>query len=49
MSTMQKFLQDVRNEKYGPYEKSSLPYARIKERTIVIDEPYEYGISGETW
>lgn len=47
-NTLLTFLRDVKDGRYGPIEESSLPYARIKEETVLIDmeeEDYYYSIS----
>lgn len=47
-NTLLTFIRDVKKGKYGPIEESSLPYARIKEKTVFIDaeeEDYYYSIS----
>ena len=38
------FLRRVKEGKYAKIEKSSLPYARIKAQTIIVEEQYYYGI-----
>ena len=38
------FLKVVKEGKYAPIEKSSLPYSRIKESTLTIEDDYYYGI-----
>ena len=43
-STYITFLKVVKEGKYAPIEKSSLPYARMKESTIIIEDEYCYGI-----
>jgi hypothetical protein len=46
-NTILTFLSDVRKGKYGLIEESSLPYARIKEVTLLNteEEDYFYSIS----
>ena len=39
------FLEKTKEGKYAIIEKSSLPYARIKEETVEIFENYYYGYS----
>ena len=39
------FLKKAKEGAYGVVEKSSIPYARLHEETIIIDEIYYYGIS----
>lgn len=38
------FLEKTKEGEYAEIEKSSLPYARMKEETIIIEE-YYYGMS----
>lgn len=42
-----KFFERVKEGEYAPIEESSLPYARMNEKRIVIDEEdnYYYGVS----
>jgi hypothetical protein len=42
-----KFLERVKEGEYAPIEESSLPYARMNEKRIIIEEEdnYYYGIS----
>ena len=46
-NTILTFLSDVKEGKYGLIEESSLPYARIKEVTLLNteEEDYFYSIS----
>ena len=39
------FLGKTREGEYAPIEKSSLPYARMEEETIIVEENYYYGMS----
>jgi hypothetical protein len=39
------FLKRVKDGEYAPIETSSLPYARIEEKTEFNEEVYYYGIS----
>lgn len=43
--TILTFLSDVREGKYGLIEESSLPYARIKEVTLLNAEEEDYYFS----
>lgn len=46
-NTILTFLSDVKEGKFSSIEESSLPYARIKELTLlnVEEEDYYFGIS----
>jgi len=36
------FLELTKDGTYAKIEDSSLPYSRVKERTIIVHEQYEY-------
>lgn len=38
------FLKAVKEGKYAEIEKSSLPYARMEARTIIVEDEYYYGL-----
>ncbi len=37
------FLKTTKEGKYAKVEETSLPYSRIKEETIIIEDEYYYG------
>ncbi len=38
------FLKVTKEGKYAKVEESSLPYSRIKEKTVIVENEYYYGI-----
>lgn len=38
------FLKATKEGKYAKIEESSLPYSRIKEKTVIVENEYYYGI-----
>jgi len=38
------FLKATREGKYAKIEKSSLPYSRIREGTVIVEDEYYYSI-----
>jgi len=38
------FLKATKEGKYAKVEKTSLPYSRIKEETVIIEDEYYYSI-----
>jgi len=38
------FLKATKEGKYAKVEESSLPYSRIKEKTVIVENEYYYGI-----
>lgn len=38
------FLKATKEGKYAKVEESSLPYSRIKEKTVILENEYYYGI-----
>ncbi len=38
------FLKATKDGKYAKIEKTSLPYSRIKEKTVIIEDEYYYSL-----
>ena len=38
------FLKATKEGKYAKVEKTSLPYSRIKEETVIVEDEYYYSI-----
>ena len=38
------FLKATKEGKYAKVEETSLPYSRIKEKTVTVDDEYYYSI-----
>ena len=38
------FLKRTREGKYAKIEKTSLPYSRIKEETVIVEDEYYYSL-----